>query len=130
MIRTAAPTTPAPPPDTSPALALFVQALQRQEAATKTVVNYRSDLLCFARWFQGVNDEPFTAAVVTPTDLRHYRAYLVQEERRRPATVNPRLAALRKFFPWAKAPHRIQDLPTEAVKGVDASPRAPKALEK
>jgi site-specific recombinase XerD len=130
MIRAAAPTTQVTPPDASPELALFVEDLQRQEAATKTVVNYRSDLLCFARWFQGVNDEPFTAAAVTPTDLRDYRSYLVQDERRMPSTVNRRLAALRKFFTWAKATHRIQDLPTDAVKGVDASPRAPKALEK
>lgn len=130
MIRTATSARQETPPDTSPELALFVQDLQRQEAAAKTVVNYRSDLLCFARWFQGANDEPFSAAAVTPTDLRDYRAYLVQDERRMPATVNRRLAALRKFFTWAKATARIQDLPTEAVKGIDASPRAPKALEK
>ncbi|HLZ21772.1 MAG TPA: tyrosine-type recombinase/integrase [Ktedonobacterales bacterium] len=109
---------------------LFAQDLSRQEVAHKTLVNYQSDLLCFARWFAGVNDEPFTAAAVTPTDLRDYRTYLIQEECRTPATVNRRLAALRKFFTWAKATARIQDLPTDAVKGVEASPRAPKALEK
>src|SRR5436190_1809251 len=112
MIRTAALTTPATPPDPGPELDLFVQDLQRQEAATKTVVNYRSDLLCFARWFHGVNDEPFSAAAVTPTDLRDYRSYLVQDERRMPATVNRRLAALRKFFTWAKATGRTHELPT------------------
>ncbi len=117
-------------PDTSPEVGLFVQDLQRQEVAAKTVVNYRSDLRCFARWFHGVNDEPFTAAAVTPTDLRDYRSFLIQDERRLPATVNRRLAALRKFFTWARATARIDDLPTAAVKGVEASPRAPKALEK
>src|SRR5947209_20445154 len=103
-------------------VAEFVQDLQRQEVAAKTLVNYRSDLLCFARWFAAVNDEPFAAAAVTPTDLRDYRTYLIQDECRKPATVNRRLAALRKFFAWAKATARIQDLPTDAVRGVAASP--------
>src|SRR5260370_16539982 len=40
------------------------------------------------------------------------------------------VGGLGKFFSGAKATERIQDLPTDAVKGVDASPRAPKALEK
>src|SRR5437870_952541 len=129
MIRTASVTDGATAPEPGE-VAVFVQDLERQEVAAKTRVNYRSDLLCFARWFAGVNDEPFTAAAVTPTDLRDYRSYLIQAERRTPATVNRRLAALRKFFTWAKATARIQDLPTEAVKGVEASPRAPKALDK
>jgi integrase/recombinase XerC len=111
-------------------ITLFVADLTRQEVAAKTLVNYRSDLLCFGRWFAGVNDEAFTAAAVTPTDVRDYRTYLVQEERRKPATVNRRLAALRKFFTWAQATGRIHDRPTDAVKGLEASPRAPKALAK
>jgi integrase/recombinase XerD len=44
--------------------------------------------------------------------------------------VNRRLAALRKFFGWARATGRIADEPTVAVKGIESSPRAPKALEK
>src|SRR6185437_7520247 len=114
----------------SPEVASFVADLRRQETAPKTWQNYRSDLACFGRWFTAVNGEPFTAAAVTPTDIRDYRRYLINEERRTPATVNRRLAALRKFFAWAKATGLVADEPTVAVKGVEASPRAPKALEK
>jgi site-specific recombinase XerD len=128
MIRTTSTTDPT---TADPAeVALFTEDLTRQEVAHKTLVNYQSDLRCFARWFAGVNDEPFTAAAVTPTDIRDYRRYLINEERRKPATVNRRLAALRSFFTWARATGRVQDLPTAAVKGVEASPRAPKALAK
>jgi site-specific recombinase XerD len=67
---------------------------------------------------------------VTPTDLREYRGYLLNVERRQPATVNRRLAALRKFFTWAKSAGLITELPTEQVRGVKAMPRAPKWLEK
>jgi len=104
--------------------------LQRQETAPKTWQNYRSDLACFGRWFAGVNDEPFTAAAVTPTDIRDYRGYLINDERRAPATVNRRLAALRKFFAWARAQGFIQEEPTTAVKGIESAPRSPKSLEK
>src|ERR1700757_146089 len=88
------------PPTTaveSPEVASFVEELRRQETAPKTWQNYRSDLACFGRWFIGVNDEAFTAAAVTPTDIREYRGFLLNVERRAPATVNRRLAALRKF---------------------------------
>jgi integrase/recombinase XerD len=43
--------------------------------------------------------------------------------------VNRRLAALRKFFGWAKATGLVADEPTVAVKGIESSLRSPKALE-
>jgi len=51
-------------------------------------------------------------------------------EKRQPATVNRRLAALRRFFVWAKATGLAKELPTDNVKGVASSPRAPHWLEK
>ncbi len=52
----------------------FIAELQRQEVAPKTIASYRSDLLGFARWFTDSTSEAFTAAAVTPTDVRDYRA--------------------------------------------------------
>jgi integrase len=51
-------------------------------------------------------------------------------QQRLAATVNRKLAALRKFFVWAKGSGRISELPTEAVKGVPMGARVPKALPK
>src|SRR5215216_6684511 len=51
-------------------------------------------------------------------------------EKRQPATVNRRLAAIRRFFQWAKATGLVKELPTDDVKGVASSPRAPHWLEK
>src|SRR5438132_10418612 len=112
MIRTtdppnSSPTIPAATAGDHPEVAAFIDELRRQETAPKTWQNYKSDLACFGRWFMGVNDEAFTAVAVTPTDIREYRTYLLQTERRTPATVNRRLAALRKFFGWARATGRI-----------------------
>jgi integrase/recombinase XerD len=111
-------------------LAAFLLDLYRQEVSPKTLSSYQSDLSLFARWFAETNREPFSARAVTPTDIRDYKAYLVSVKRQAPATVNRRLAALRKFFIWAKGAGRITELPTDSVKGLPAAPRAPKSLEK
>ncbi len=108
----------------------FITELQRQEVAPKTIASYRSDLLGFARWFTDSTSEAFTPAAVTPTDIRDYRAHLRTIQRRPAATVNRRLAALRRFFGWAKATTRIREVPTAGVKGAPSTPRTPKSLPK
>ena len=116
--------------DTPQDIADFITDLQRQEVAAKTVTSYRSDLLGFARWFTGSTSDAFTASAVTPTDVRDYRAHLRTIQRRPAATVNRRLAALRRFFAWAKATNRIRELPTEDVKGVPSVDLTPRSLPK
>ncbi len=116
--------------DTPQDITDFIAELQRQEVAAKTLTSYRSDLLGFARWFTDSTSEAFTATAVTPTDVRDYRAHLRTIQRRPAATVNRRLAALRRFFGWAKATNRIRELPTEGVKGVPSVPLTPKSLPK
>src|SRR3954471_16754933 len=95
-------------------LLAFVEELRRQDVAHKTLINYRSDLGQFARWFEGSRGEPFSAAAVTPTDIRDYRSYLMTSAGAKPATVSRRLAALRKFFGWAKGTGLVSDQPTDA----------------
>src|SRR5205823_11888796 len=72
----------------------------------------------------------FSAAAVTPTDLREYRALLQNVEGRKPATINRKLAALRSFFSWARAEKRIQESPTSDIKGVKGEPARPRWLDK
>jgi integrase/recombinase XerD len=108
----------------------FLTDLARSEAAPLTVRSYRDSLLGFARWFTGTNGEPFTAAAVTSTDIREFRAHLMSVLRRKPATVNRHLAALRAFGRWARGQRLIAELPTEGVKDVARVRQAPKALSK
>src|SRR5215210_6589236 len=96
----------------------FLQDLARQETSPQTRRSYRLDLLHFANWFAKTVGEGFSPEAVTPTDVREYRGYLINVEKRQPATVNRRLAALRRFFQWAKASGLAKELPTENVKGV------------
>src|SRR3954466_7090498 len=108
----------------------FLQDLERQETSPQTRRAYQFDLLHFAGWFARTVGEGFSPEAVTPTDVRDYRGHLMGVEKRQPATVNRRMAALRRFFQWAKATGLVKELPTDDVKGVASSPRAPHWLEK
>src|SRR5215210_5577952 len=94
----------------------FLADLERQETSPKTRDAYCLDLLHFAGWFAETVGETFTPEAVTPTDIREYRGYLLNVEKRQPATVNRRLAALKRFFGWAKATGLVKELPTNDVK--------------
>ena len=108
----------------------FLQDLQRQETSPKTRDAYRLDLSHFADWLARTVGEAFSPEAVTPTDICEYRGHLITVEKRQPSTVNRRLAALRRFFQWGKATGLVKELPTDDVKGVASSPRAPHWLEK
>src|SRR5919198_1960963 len=79
-----------------PDIAAFVAELGRQGMAAKTITTYMSDLVSFSRWFTDSTGEAFRAAAVTPTDVLDYKAHLRTVQRRQAATVNRRLAALRR----------------------------------
>src|SRR6185295_7569196 len=117
-------------PETPESVEQFFQALSLQGAADLTIRNYRSDLVHFVHWFEGSTTEPFSPAAITPTDIRDYRSHLLNVERRAPATIQRRLAALRKFCQWALDQQQLQEDPSKGVKGVAAVPRAPRWLEK
>jgi site-specific recombinase XerD len=115
---------------TTDPVADFLADLAREEVSPQTRKAYRIDLAQFQKWFESSLDEPFTPQAVTRTDVRDYRSFLINVEKRQPATVNRRLAALRKFFLWARARGLVADSPADQIKGVESSPRAPKWLER
>src|SRR5918911_2244381 len=115
---------------TYPDITAFLAELRRVGMAEKTIATYATDCTMFARWFIDSTGEPFRAASVTPTDILDYKPHLRTVQRRQAATVNRRLAALRKFFLWAQGTGRIAEVPTASVKGVPSSPRIPKSLAK
>jgi site-specific recombinase XerD len=108
----------------------FTQYLQAKEASPKTVVNYLADLRHFARWFAASNGQELALRDITPTDVREYKGYLLNVERRQPATINRRLTTIRRLCVWAKHEGLIAENPTEDVKGVERTRMAPHSLEK
>lgn len=55
-------------------------------------------------------------ATVTVADIRTYRQHLVNSKRQKPASVNRRLQALRRFYGWAKQAGLSAVNPAEAVR--------------
>jgi site-specific recombinase XerD len=106
----------------------FLDDLARQERSPHTRAAYESDLQHFARWFLVSNGEEFSAAGVTPTDVRGYRSHLQAVQGRKPATINRRLAALRTFYRWAMGTGLVAGDPTRAVETVRTTTTAPRSL--
>jgi site-specific recombinase XerD len=77
-------------------VAAFLKALGREDIASVTVRGYQSDLRLFAAWYDGHPFEKLTAS-----DLAHFRQYLMRERNMRPASVNRKIEALRRFCRWA-----------------------------
>jgi site-specific recombinase XerD len=117
-------------PSTPESVDQFLKALQLQGAAELTLRHYRFDLVHFAHWFESALGEAFSSAAITPTDIRDYRSHLLNIERRKPATIQRRLAALSKFGAWSVTQGLVAENPALGVKGVAAVLHAPKSLEK
>lgn len=81
-------------------LAAFVSACVGADLSPRTVSGYRQDLEAFGRWFESSRGPDHDIATLTAIDLIAYRQHLVTVERRKPATVNRRVQALRRFCRW------------------------------
>jgi integrase/recombinase XerC len=82
-------------------LADFVGRLRRDDLASATVRGYRYDLQQFLRWFPLAKGSSLRLEKLSILDLINYRQHLVNVEALKPATVNRRLKALRRFCRWA-----------------------------
>jgi len=84
-------------------IASFLKALSREDVAAVTVRGYRSDLGLFAAWYDGHPIEKLTA-----NDLAHFRQYLRRDRAMKPASVNRKLEALRRFCRWAHSTGKLR----------------------
>ncbi len=108
----------------------FEHYLQERDRSPLTTRGYLADMSHFARWFVQTNGEQLTPQAITPTDVREYRQFLLNVERRKASTVNRRLAALSAYTTWAKQAGLIEHNPTEGVKHVPQVANGPKHLDK
>ena len=86
----------------------FLKALAREDLAAVTVRGYRSDLGLFIAWYDGHPIENLRGS-----DLTHFGQYLSRDRCLKPASVNRKLEALRRFCRWAhttgKLPANVAD---------------------
>lgn len=116
------------------AIAEFVDSLrQGEDIKAATLRNYESDLRHFATWLETKWDEGgepvcFSAEAVTTPTITQYRAYMQQVARLKPATINRRLVALKRYFRWAVEQELVSRSPAAPVRLVPMEPVAPRHL--
>jgi integrase/recombinase XerC len=76
--------------------------LRRDDLAPATLRGYRYDLQQFLRWFSQAKGFSPRLEKLSILDLINYRQHLVTVEGLKPATINRRLKALRRFCRWAQ----------------------------
>ena len=108
----------------------FKTVLIEQDCAVLTVRGYVADLRLFRVWFEQTNGEAFCMEIITPSDLREYRQYLIGVERRKPATINRKLAAISRLMKWAMDTGWIDRNPIENIHLVSQEKPGPRYLDK
>ena len=101
----------------------FLADLEAEGVSPHTVRAYGADLRAWARWYdQTTGGQALTAA--DPRDIRDYQGYLVRQGLK-PATINRRLNAMRRFYKWAVRKGLIDESPFEGLRvGVKAQKQA------
>jgi site-specific recombinase XerD len=107
----------------------FILHLESRDRSSHTTQAYRLDLQQFEKWFAGVNGDEMEPELITPTDLREFKHFLIEEEQLKPATINRKLASLRAFLKWAVGEGTIESVP-RMPQGVEQVSSAPKALDR
>lgn len=110
--------------DFTTVLESYHQSLLADDASQHTVCAYLSDLRRFlSRAVQTMS----TCEIddMTPTKIREYREFLQEQvPPAAPATVNRRLAALRRFFAWAKEQRLTESQPAERIRDIESWPQS------
>ncbi|WP_219838004.1 tyrosine-type recombinase/integrase [Paenibacillus sp. R14(2021)] len=105
----------------------FIQALDHEGLNPKTLKEYASDLRQFIRWWEQQEEAAaFEIEAVTTQKLSLYRDAAQNNMALKPATINRRLIALKRFFDWAESSSLIPSDPSKPVKlvpEVKSSPR-------
>lgn len=77
----------------------FIKYQKYLNKSESTISSYRNDLVVFVRWFNKVNHYSFTIYKITPTDIRLYKQYLIDNEFK-PNTINRKMLSIKYFMQW------------------------------
>ena len=107
----------------------FISYLESLDRSPNTIHAYTIDLQQFEKWFERVNGDEVQPKRITPTDIREFKHYLLEDEELAPSSVNRKLASLRAFLKWSRAENEIEDIP-RFPQSVEQVSSAPKALDR
>lgn len=98
-------------------LIAFDASLRSADLSPRTVTGYRQDLEAFVRWYKALRSPEPEFSEISSMDLIAYRQHLIGL-RRKPATVNRCIQALRRFCRWAHEAGRLKADPGREIRSV------------
>lgn len=98
-------------------IADYQEYLEQAGKSANTIKAYLHDVTSFTKWLEETTGEAFAPQAVDQREIVEYRGFLLQRGRK-PATVNRRLTAIRRFFLWAKRVGRAGDSPFDILENV------------
>ncbi len=113
----------------------FARALESQDRSPATIHGYRNSAKQFAQWLSQTRGESYATMqafvrAITPTDVRAYRAYLLNVQHTPPGTINHRLTTLHVLVRWARHAGLIEGDPVNGIKAVQQVKPAPRWLDR
>lgn len=92
--------------------------------ADNTLAAYQRDIAAFAQWLE--KEKNYAIDQATPADIQSWFSHLHSQSRA--TTANRRLAALKKYYFWAKRQQRVSDNPCQNLRTAKQPMRFPKTL--
>ena len=97
------------------AFAGFAKGLGEAGLSEATQRGYRADLGRFRVWIESSRGAGPVLSRIKADDLASYRKHLIGTEKLRPASVNRKVQALKRFFGWARQEKIIRSNPAAAL---------------
>lgn len=105
---------------------IYLTAAQK---SPNTVSSFVSDTTKFLEWFSITYGKPFDGQILEQ-DAREYRSYLLNILKRKPATINRKIAALKSFNQFLVEQGLSKDVPIAGLLLADPYDREIKTLER
>ena len=93
----------------------FVYYLYEEAKDQKTISSYRTTVTNFLKWAEE-RDGDYIIEETRPIDIKEYTSYLKHQCKRKPATINKYIAALKVFFAFLFDKGFIKDNPMTRIK--------------
>jgi integrase/recombinase XerC len=93
----------------------FVQYLYEEAKDSKTIASYRTSVTHFLKW-KVERDGAYIIEETRPIDIKEYTSYLKHQCKRKPATINKYIAALKVFFAFLLEKGIVKDNPMTRIK--------------
>uniref|UniRef100_A0A7U3YC32 Integrase family protein n=1 Tax=Geobacillus sp. (strain Y4.1MC1) TaxID=581103 RepID=A0A7U3YC32_GEOS0 len=93
----------------------FIGYLYEEAKDEKTIASYRTTVVHFLTWKEQ-RDGEYIIEETRPIDIKEYISYLKHQCKRKPATINKYIAALKVFFAFLLSSGIIKDNPMTRIK--------------